>query len=103
MPDANVSEREVAGVTSRIQSENAHGTLDEHHRAEHIANGRRVARAADGWDGCVDARWRKCMSGTSNNQFSPRFVRRYAQMDQAFRACRAEVKDGRFPSINESY
>jgi len=42
-----------------------------------------------------------------NTQFSPRFVRRYAHlaedMDQAFRAYRADVKAGRFPSTNESY
>ncbi len=42
-----------------------------------------------------------------NNEFSPRFLRRYAQlydvMTQAFRQYAADVKAGKFPSDDESY
>jgi 3-methyl-2-oxobutanoate hydroxymethyltransferase len=42
-----------------------------------------------------------------NNEFSPRFLRRYAQlyevMTQAFRQYAADVKAGTFPSNDESY
>ena len=42
-----------------------------------------------------------------NNEFSPRFLRRYAQlhevMTQAFRQYMADVKGGKFPSTDESY
>jgi 3-methyl-2-oxobutanoate hydroxymethyltransferase len=42
-----------------------------------------------------------------NNEFSPRFLRRYAQlyevMTQAFRQYAADVKAGAFPSNDESY
>ena len=42
-----------------------------------------------------------------NNEFSPRFLRRYAQlfevMTQAFRQYTADVKTGTFPSDEESY
>ncbi|HTV79666.1 MAG TPA: 3-methyl-2-oxobutanoate hydroxymethyltransferase [Steroidobacteraceae bacterium] len=42
-----------------------------------------------------------------NNEFSPRFLRRYAQlyevMTQAFRQYTADVKAGTFPSQDESY
>jgi 3-methyl-2-oxobutanoate hydroxymethyltransferase len=42
-----------------------------------------------------------------NKEFSPRFLRRYAQlhdvMTQAFRQYTADVKDGKFPAADESY
>ena len=42
-----------------------------------------------------------------NKEFSPRFLRRYAQlhevMTQAFRQYMADVKGGKFPSTDESY
>jgi 3-methyl-2-oxobutanoate hydroxymethyltransferase len=42
-----------------------------------------------------------------NKEFSPRFLRRYAQlhdvMTQAFRQYAADVKDGKFPAADESY
>jgi 3-methyl-2-oxobutanoate hydroxymethyltransferase len=42
-----------------------------------------------------------------NKEFSPRFLRRYAQlhdvMTAAFRQYLADVRDGKFPSADESY
>jgi 3-methyl-2-oxobutanoate hydroxymethyltransferase len=42
-----------------------------------------------------------------NKEFSPRFLRRYAQlhdvMTEAFRQYLADVRDGKFPSADESY
>ena len=42
-----------------------------------------------------------------NKEFSPRFLRRYAQlhdvMTQAFRQYTADVKAGKFPAADESY
>ncbi|HEY4340223.1 MAG TPA: 3-methyl-2-oxobutanoate hydroxymethyltransferase [Steroidobacteraceae bacterium] len=42
-----------------------------------------------------------------NKEFSPRFLRRYAQlhdvMTQAFRQYTTDVKDGKFPAADESY
>jgi 3-methyl-2-oxobutanoate hydroxymethyltransferase len=42
-----------------------------------------------------------------NNDFSPRFLRRYANleevMDQALKQYSADVKSGSFPNENEQY